>query len=80
MPHEEVNKPIVENKELENKEISTLTKGGVDAVEGKILPAASEGADNGKIIERGKEVPEEKTAPLTHADVMPEFPGGNEAF
>jgi protein TonB len=80
VPDKEVDKPIAENKELENKEISTLTKGGLEAVEGEILPAPPEAADNGKIIEREKEVREEEVAPLTHADVMPVFPGGNEAF
>lgn len=79
VPDKEVVKPIAENKELENKGISTLTKGGVEAVEDEILPAVAEGIDNGKIIEREK-VQEEKVAPLTRADVMPEFPGGSEAF
>ena len=80
VPDDKADKKVRENKELDNKRISSITtEGNVDIGEIPALPT-EEGNKNGGIIEPKKIEPPVEIVPLLHADVMPEFPGGMEAF
>jgi protein TonB len=74
-------KNLPEVKELENKIISNIDKTGNDVSNDElIVPVNDKGkGGEGQAVEKPAEVIE-PTAPLVKAEVMPEFPGGMEAF
>jgi protein TonB len=77
---DQADKSLPEVKELENKIISNTDKTGIDVSnEEVIIPANNEGKGEVQNNDQPIEVIE-PTAPLVKAEVMPEFPGGMEAF
>jgi protein TonB len=73
-------KDLPEVKQLEDKVISNIDKSGSDVSNDElIVPTSDNKGGEGQAIEKPAEVLE-PTAPLVKAEVMPEFPGGMEAF
>lgn len=72
-------KDVPEMEDLEKAIISTDDKDGVDAGPNEILPQGKEDVFVARQDPPEPEV-EPVSAPLHTADVMPEFPGGHEAF
>jgi protein TonB len=75
------NKPVPQIEDLNNKIISNIDKSGVDAANDQVaVPAVEQGnTSQGETKIEAPETPE-PAAPLIKAEVMPEFPGGMEAF
>lgn len=72
-------KYLPEVKEFDFKSIGTLDKDGADANE-LVVPASEFGAqDNGETTEQPGAIAD-ASAPLLEAEIMPQFPGGMEAF
>ena len=74
-------KNLPEVSELDNKIISNIDKDGGEADSDEVvIPAIENGKEgDGQNIEQPVE-PVEPATPLIKAEVMPEFPGGMEAF
>ena len=72
-------KDVPEVKELDNKMISNIDKEGEDAVADEVSIPAETFGDEAKGVVAPIE-PVEVEVPLIKAEVMPEFPGGMEAF
>lgn len=80
VPDNQADKAVAKVEELDDKIISTTTEDGIPGSGNEVAPPADEGAGDGAVIEPKKveqKVPDE---PLLVAEVMPEFPGGREAF
>jgi periplasmic protein TonB len=79
VPDDQVHKPINENQDLDDKLIGLVDTPG-DAYTGVPDPGpASAGTPGGTAVQQ-EPVQEQPMQPLHTADVMPEFPGGHEAF
>lgn len=76
---DKVDKPIAAIVDMDNKEISTITADGIPD-DGSAVARAAEEDKNGAVIEPKNEETVAETRPLVNAEVMPEFPGGSEAF
>jgi protein TonB len=74
-------KEVPQLEELKDKVIGTIDERGTSKADDELfIPAQEEGnSSEGKAIDKPTE-PEEVAAPLMKAEVMPEFPGGMEAF
>lgn len=77
---DKADKPLPAVSDLNDKLISTVTRDGDAFSANEIAPRATEGVKEGDSPAPIAEVIEEVQAPLLHAQVMPEFPGGMEAF
>lgn len=80
VPDDKADKQVPKNEDLNDKLISLVTTDGVPDEGINMLPPANEGDKNGSVIEPKKEEPAAEMVPLVKAEVMPEFPGGAEAF
>ncbi len=79
VPDNKADKQVPEVKELSTKLISSVTADGV-IDDGIPASSPSEGDKNGSVIEQKKQEAAEEMKPLVNAEIMPEFPGGAEAF
>lgn len=78
---DKADKPVQNTENLSGKLISTTNVEGSSTEEGYGAPAAIEEGEDGAVIEPQKGAAAPETDPLTcKAEVMPQFPGGVEAF
>ena len=80
VPDELADKPMPTIDELADKQIGLIDKPGDAASSGDLLPPSDGVAGGTEIAAPVKPAVVEITKPLHVADVMPEFPGGREAF
>lgn len=80
VPDNQVDKNVPEIQELDNKLIGSVDKSSEDFAEGQLALVPSDGNKDGKEVVAEKPEIIEPTAPLVKAEIMPEFPGGMEAF
>ncbi len=79
VPDDKANDSIPENKNLENSQIGLVTTTGNND-SGFVQHPGNVGGDTGTITEPAKPIVEERTEPYNLVQIMPEFPGGSEAF
>jgi protein TonB len=80
VPNDEVDKEVPKNDDLEGKIISNINAFGDRISEDNFLPPVSDASEHGAVIEPKQPEVIQESKPLERAEVMPEFPGGMEAF